>query len=376
MNTTFEAIINAVKILTTDKTNKPYSIKTIRNNIANCKKIITYLLRFHKIIEEAREANYELSFYNEYNVVELLDNNFDEFVRYMDTTITNIHTRNDMNKAVAVINRVCDTTFNINWKDSANILKKHYKEKYDDEIKSWIHYVNILRNADPNDCENYLLLLMYMVIPPVRDDYKELVYFKTFKDFEDDENVLIGDNIIIVDECYILLSNYKNYTTQGVLKIPVPNIVIKYIYYYIKATNGERLFKTNPTLNHYGINGCNELRHAFVSYIYHDDNPYCKNPLISVEIDRIMNHTRATAIDVYFHKTQQPVFYSCVPYWNIVDIITQIMSNHPNERLDEKWKKEKPVVKPVEKPKIKITMKKPIEPVEKPKIKITLKKQN
>lgn len=103
--------------------------------------------------------------------------------------------------------------------------------------KGYVSYEDILnkRNSLKTGSDEQLLLAIYTMIPPVRSDYDKVKIYYTQGDYRD-------NHIVLNNNPYIILENYKTAKRYHILKIHIPNELETVIKESLKLKPREYLF--------------------------------------------------------------------------------------------------------------------------------------
>ena len=107
------------------------------------------------------------------------------------------------------------------------------------ETAKWLPWSEILEVVETarvavEDCwslQEYLILALYTMMPPARLDYGEMkiVLVEPAK--------LVGNYLILDTHPYFLFSDYKTFSTYGILRNPIPPQLLKVIRNYIEFSD-------------------------------------------------------------------------------------------------------------------------------------------
>ena len=143
-----------------------------------------------------------------------------------------------------------------NWIDWSDVLKKYDELKKD--VEEFITKKEI-SEGQYNILLEYVVLSLYVLLPPRRNDYKDMYIVKNYSD-----SLPKSENYYLLDSNELLFNNYKTSKKYGVQQIKAPIDLIDVIKKYIKfhpLIKGKRLAKTSniPLLVDYDGNHLNKV---------------------------------------------------------------------------------------------------------------------
>lgn len=130
------------------------------------------------------------------------------------------------------------------WSEIHNKYSYNDKEessKNDSKGEDWPSYEEILSIArslnddEPNQCYDKILLLLYTVVPPQRNDYWKLHLINN-------NELPETENYLVLDQKMIVLKNYKTFSTYGTMMILLPDEIMKVIHKSLIKNKRKYLF--------------------------------------------------------------------------------------------------------------------------------------
>ena len=188
---------------------------------------------------------------------------------------------------------------------------KQIVENYNDQVLSvteaakylpWTEILEAVEKArlDVSDVwmlQEYLILCLYTMMPPVRLDYGDMLIC------DSEPPKLKGNYIILSKKPYFLFSDYKTFKTYGVIRTPICRELLDVIYKWLPFTDTHLLLdRSGDPLTaiqlgqliisifqkHCNKNvGVSILRHSYISWIRGSEMPIKKSDALA----RQMHHS-------------------------------------------------------------------------------------
>lgn len=193
-------------------------------------------------------------------------------------------------------------------------MDKHNKQisdNYNDQVLSvaeaakYLPWTTILETvekarastSDVWTLQEYLILCLYTMLPPVRLDYGDMLVC------DSEPPKLEGNYLILSKKPYFLFSDYKTFKTYGVIRTPVPRGLLDVIYKWLPFTDTHLLLdRSGDPLSgiqlgqllisifqkHCDKNvGVSILRHSYISFVRGSELPIKKSDALA----RQMHHS-------------------------------------------------------------------------------------
>lgn len=221
-------------------------IKEARTNIKQ-NSLKAYLSNIRKIFREVFDNNIDIKNFNK----------FTQIKKYLETLTP--ATRKNIMTAIMVFLKANNSSDALikKYQDYYSELIEDYENNYDKQVKSdkenknWITQKELekkrhelaalidkmdlddLNRKDEDIIQQHLVLMLYSLIPPIRNDYAQMKVYEN--------HTSKNENFINLKNKEIILNKYKTDKTYGMKKINIPNELIKLIKRWINISQSNYL---------------------------------------------------------------------------------------------------------------------------------------